>query len=57
MRQSLFYFSGAEKICLTHRPRQLTRDIKSLVRTYNFICDVTFAPSRKTPKNERYEEL
>ena len=30
-------FSGAEKFCLAHVPRQLTRGIKSDVRTPNFI--------------------
>ena len=29
MRQSLFYFSGAGKLCLAHGLRQLTRDTKS----------------------------
>ena len=28
MRQSLFYFSGAEKFCLTPGLRLLTRDVK-----------------------------
>ena len=43
MRQSLFYFSGAEKYWL----RQLTRDVKSDVRLLNFRSDVIFVPPRK----------
>ena len=39
-------FSGAEKFCLAHGLRQLTRDVKSDVRTLNFISDVTFVPPR-----------
>ena len=48
MRQSLFYFSGAEKLCLAHWLKQLTRDVKSDVRTLNFISDVNFKPQQKT---------
>ena len=36
------------KFCLAHRLRQLTRDVKSDVRTLNFKSGVTYAPPRKT---------
>ena len=39
MRQGLFLFSGAGKFCLALWLRQLTRDVKSDVRTY--ISEVT----------------
>ena len=53
MRQSLFYFSDAGKYYLAHGLRQLTRDVKSDVRTLNFISDVTYAAARKTPNDVR----
>ena len=37
-------FSSAGKYCLAHWLRQLTRDIKSDVRTLNFKSDIIFAP-------------
>ena len=43
-------FSGAGKFCLAHELRQLTRDVKSDVRTLNFISDVINVAPRKTPK-------
>ena len=43
----LFYFSGAGIFCFTHRLRQLTHDVKSDVRSLNFISDVTHISSRK----------
>ena len=46
MRQSLFYFSGAGKFCLAHGLRQLTRVVKSDIRTFKFRSDVTYPPSR-----------
>ena len=57
MTQSLFYFSGARKFFLTHGLRQLTRDVKSEVRTLNFRSDITFAPTRKTPTDVRKRSL
>ena len=65
MRQNLFYFSGAGKFCLAHGLGQLTRDVKSDVRTLNFGSDVIFAPPQKYRmmfgkgryvKNERNDE-
>ena len=36
---------------LENELRQLTRDVKSDVRTLNFKSDVTFAPPQKTPND------
>ena len=47
MRQNFFFFSGARQFCLGHRLRQLTRAVKSDVRTLNFRSDVIFAPREK----------
>ena len=41
-------FSGAGKFCLTHGLRRLTRDVKSDVRTLNFISDVIFNRHKNT---------
>ena len=41
MRQSLFYFSDAYKFCLAHGLRQLTRDVKSDVKTVNYSISLT----------------
>ena len=48
MRQSLFSFSGAGEICLVHGLRQLTYDVKSGIRSLNFISDVTCATTKNT---------
>ena len=54
MRQSFFLFLVVlKKICLAHELRQITRDIKSDVRTLNFISDVTFVVPRKTSNDVR----
>ena len=42
---------------LTHGLRQLTRDVKSNVRTLNFISDVTYAAPRKTPSDVQRKAL
>ena len=57
MRKSLLYFSGAGSFCLAHGLRQLTRDVKSDVRTLNYRCDATFAPPRNTPNVVRKKSL
>ena len=46
-------FSGAGKFCLTHRLGQITRDVKSNVRTIIFRSDVIVAPPRKTTNEAR----
>ena len=51
MRQSFFCFSGADKFCLAHGLRQLTREVNSDVRTLKFIGDVTYVVTRKTPND------
>ena len=51
------FCSGAGKFCVAHGLGQLTRDIKSDVRTLNFRIDVTFAPPRKTPNGVRRRSL
>ena len=43
--------SGAEKYCLAHGLGQLTRDVKSDIRTLNIRSDVIFALPRKTPND------
>ena len=53
MRQSLFYICSAGKFCFAHGLRQLTRGVKSDVRTINFISDVT----TKTPNDARGRSL
>ena len=50
-------FSGAGKFCLAHGLRQLTRDVKSDVRTLNFISDVIYVAPRKTPNDVRKKSL
>ena len=50
-------FSGAGKFCLTHGLGQLTRDVKSDIRTLNFKSDVFFATPRKTPNDIRKDLL
>ena len=44
MRQSLFYFSGGGKFCLSHGLRQLTRDN---------ICDVSCLQTLLTRRNAK----
>ena len=39
--------------CLAHGLGQLTRDVKSDVRTLNFASDIIFAPPRKTSNDIR----
>ena len=53
MRQILLYFSVAGKFCLAHGLSQLTRDVKSDIRTLNFRIDVTFSLPLKTLNNVR----
>ena len=43
-------FSDAGKFCLAHGLGQLTRDVKSDVRTLNFRSDVIFAPLLSSEK-------
>ena len=50
-------FSGAGKFCLAHGHRQLTRDVKSDVRTLNLKNDITYPPPRKTPNDVRRRSL
>ena len=45
-----------ENSVLPNGLRQLTRDVKSDVRTLNFRSDVTYAPPRKT-SNEDLEKV
>ena len=52
-----FIFSGAGKFCLAYGLRQLTRDVKSDVRTLNFRSDVTNAPPRKNLNDVRRSSL
>ena len=53
MRQNLFYFSAAGNFCVAYGLGQLTRDVKSDVRTLNYRSNVIFAPPLKTPNNVR----
>ena len=46
-------FSGADKFCLAHALRQLTRDVKSNIRKLNSSSDVIFSPPRETPNDVR----
>ena len=48
MRQSLFCLSGAEKICLAHGPRQLTRDVKSDILILDFRSNGKYATTKNT---------
>ena len=57
MKNILFYFSDAGKFCLAHGLRQLTRDVKSDVKTLNFTSDVIYALLRKTPNDIRRRSL
>ena len=50
MRRTCSIFRGAGKFCLAHRLRQLTRAVKSDVRTINFKSDVTYKLSRSSEK-------
>ena len=50
-------FSGAGKFCLALGLGQLTRDVKSDVRTLNFRSDVTYALPRRTPNDIRRRSL
>ena len=55
--ESVPFFSGAGKFCLAHGLTQLTRDVKSEVRTLNFRSDVAYLPTRKTPNDVRSRSL
>ena len=52
-----FIFSGAGKFCFAHGLRQLTRDVKSDIRTLNFRSDITYAQPRKTSNDVRRRSL
>ena len=47
MRQEFALFSEMLENCLTHGLRQLTRDVKSNIRTLNFRSEVTFCHHAK----------
>ena len=51
------FLAVLEVSVFAHRLRQLTRDVKSDVRTLNFRSDVTFAAPLKTPKGVRKRSL
>ena len=47
MRQSVIYFIGAGKFCLAHGLRQLTLDVKTVIRILNFRSDVNYVLPQK----------
>ena len=53
MKQVLFYFSGAGHFCPVRGLRQLTRDVKGVVRTLIIRSDRTHSPPLKTPNDVR----
>ena len=53
MKQVLFYFSGAGNFCPVRGLRQLTRDVKGVIRTLIIRSDRTHSPPRKTPNDVR----
>ena len=53
----VLFLAVLENSLLPNGLRQLTRDVKSDVRTINFISDVIFVPPRKTPNDVRKMSL
>ena len=57
MREFVLFSSDAEKFCLAHGLRQLTRDVKCDVRILNFRSNATCALPRNTPNDVRRRPL